>query len=206
MNCQLEHIRVLACLTALAAASAALAGDAIRRSDETRQALEYRFTPADEALLNEVQHACFLYFWKEVGQPARLVKDRKLAPVSSVAAVGFQLSSLPIGVERGWITRPEGDERARPVLKALIERDDNKKFGVYLQYPDMNTGRLSKAGFEILDSNGDHALSTAGAMPAAGSAWRDPAAAPSPACSSTRRRGGRTGRRLARRSAGARGG
>ncbi|MBP7746056.1 MAG: hypothetical protein KA383_07970 [Phycisphaerae bacterium] len=167
MNCQLEYTRLFACLTALVAAGAAPADDAIRRSDETRQALEYRFTPADEALLSEIQHACFLYFWQEVGQPARLVKDRKLAPVSSIAAVGFQLSSLPIGVERGWITRSEGDERARTALKALIERDDNKKFGIYLHYPDMNTGGLSKEGFEILASTVDHALLTAGAMTAA---------------------------------------
>ena len=44
-----------------------------------------------------------------------------------------------------------------------------------------------------------------GARPAAASSWRDPAAAPNPACASTPRRRGRTGRRPARRSAHARG-
>ena len=43
-----------------------------------------------------------------------------------------------------------------------------------------------------------------GATPAAASSWRDPAAAPDPACASSPRRRGRTGRRPARRSAHAR--
>ena len=144
------------------------AGDeAILRSPETKSAIQYHFSAADEALLNQVQHACFLYFWHEVGTPAKLVRDRKKAPVSSIAAVGFQLSSLPIGVERGWITRQQGAERARTVLKALIERSDNKKFGVYLHYPDLNTGGLSREGFEIVASTVDHALLVAGAVTAA---------------------------------------
>ncbi|MFQ5807489.1 MAG: glucoamylase family protein [Phycisphaerae bacterium] len=151
----------------MASFAQARATDAILRSPETKAALEYRFTAADQALLDEVQCACFAYFWKEVGTPAKLVKDRQKAPVSSIAAVGFQLSSLPIGVQRGWITRQEGLERARTVLKSLIERKDNKKFGVYLHYPDVGTAGLSREGFEILASTVDHALFVAGAIPAA---------------------------------------
>ncbi len=126
----------------------------------------YRFEPADEALLDEIQRACFLYFWKEVGDPAPLVRDRRKAPVSSVAAVGFQLSALPVGVERGWITRAAGAQRAAAILRALIERPDNKRFGVYLHYPDLNTGGPSDAGYEIVASTIDHALLLAGALTA----------------------------------------
>ncbi len=125
------------------------------------------FTAEDERLLNEIQHGAFLYFWRVVGQPAGLVKDRLEAPVASSAAVGFQLSSLPIGVERGWITRAEGAARAEQVLRALIERKDNRKFGVYLHFPDHNTAGPSKVGYEVLASTVDHALLTAGAIPAA---------------------------------------
>lgn len=136
-------------------------------SEESRAARSYRFSADDERLLDEIEHACFAYFWKEVGTPAPLVRDRKKAPVSSIAAVGFQLSSLPIGVERGWISRAAGEERARAVQKSLLDRTDNKKFGVYLHYPDLNTGGLSKEGFEIVASTVDHALLMAGAMTAA---------------------------------------
>jgi hypothetical protein len=167
MLCQLPVFKALVGIAFCAGLAATSAADDILRSAETEAAIEYRFTAADEALLDEVQHACFLYFWKEVGTPAKLVRDRKKAPVSSIAAVGFQLSALPIGVERGWITRQQGLERVRIVLRTLIERDDNKKFGVYLHYPDLNSGGLSKEGFEILASTVDHALFLAGAITAA---------------------------------------
>ncbi|MFH1747194.1 MAG: glucoamylase family protein [Planctomycetota bacterium] len=127
----------------------------------------YKFTKADEALLEEIQFATFQYFWKEVGSPAQLVKDRKKAPVASIAAVGFQLSAIPIGVEHGWISRDEGEKRALTVLRALIPRQDNKKFGIYLHYPDFDTAGLSHAGYEILASTVDHALFLAGAITAA---------------------------------------
>lgn len=167
MSCQVPVIKVVVCLAAgLLGGCDDPAGNAIVRSAETNAALQHRFTKADQALLDEVQNACFLYFWKEVGTPAKLVRDRKKAPVSSIAAVGFQLSSLPIGVERGWITRQEGHQRAGTVLRSLIERKDNKKFGVYLHYPDLDTAGLSKEGFEILASTVDHALFLAGAITA----------------------------------------
>jgi hypothetical protein len=141
-------------------------GDAVLRSAETRAALEYRFEAADGALLDEIQHASFEYFWKEVGQPAQLVRDRKKAPVASIAAVGFQLAALPIAVERGWVARSAAEERGTTILKALAARDDNRKFGVYLHYPDLNTGGMSHEGFEILASTVDHALFLAGAITA----------------------------------------
>lgn len=138
----------------------------ILRSPETDEAIKTRFTPEQEAMLNEIQHGCFLFFWKDVGDPSGLAKDRHKGPVSSVAAVGFQLSSLPVGVERGWITREEGRRRARQVLTCLLDRTDNKRAGVYLHYVDLDTGGLSDTGYEVLASTVDTALLIAGAIPA----------------------------------------
>jgi hypothetical protein len=138
----------------------------IRRSPQTETALAHRFSPEDEAFLDAVQRACFLYFWHEVGSPAKLAKDRKKSPVSSIAAVGFQLSSLPIGVERAWITREQGLERAVAVLEALTERADNKKFGLYYHYLDLDTGGRSTSGYEVVVSTIDSALLIAGAITA----------------------------------------
>ncbi|MEP0847007.1 MAG: hypothetical protein HRF50_09325 [Phycisphaerae bacterium] len=168
MSCQLLVLEALAILsTALPPVSSQPAQESITRPPAASSATDYRFTPADEALLDEIERACFLYFWNEVGSPAPLAKDRFRGPVSSIAAVGFQLSSLPIGVERRWITREQGAERAAAVLRALIERSDNKKWGVYLHYPDLNTGGMSREGYEIVASTVDHALLIAGAIPAA---------------------------------------
>src|SRR5687768_6721427 len=79
------------------------------RSDATRQALEYKFTADDARLLDEVQRGCFNYLWNEVGWPSGFAKDRRTASVASLAGVGFQLSALPIAVERGWISRAQGE-------------------------------------------------------------------------------------------------
>ena len=124
------------------------------------------FTDADQRLLENVQYACFEFFWKEVGQPSCLAKDRHKGPTSSIAAVGFQLSSLPIGVEHGWIKRHQGVKRAETILATLLGRQDNKKFGVYLHFLDLNTGGLGREGYEVVASTVDHALLMAGVMTA----------------------------------------
>ncbi|MBI5865360.1 MAG: hypothetical protein HZB38_12800 [Planctomycetes bacterium] len=124
----------------------------------------YDFSAADLALLDETEHGCFEFFWKEVGTPARLAKDRMKGPVGSIASVGFQLASLPVGVERGWITREQGELRARTALSALINRTDNRKWGMYLHFLDHNTGGRSDTGFFFEYSTVDTSLMLAGAM------------------------------------------
>ncbi|MFO0839924.1 MAG: glucoamylase family protein [Phycisphaerae bacterium] len=128
--------------------------------------MTYRFSEADEKLLDEVQYACHRYFWDQVGSPSMLAKDRMKSPVSSIAAVGFQLSALPIAVERGWITRDQATERALVILRGQMARDDNKKFGVYLHFPDLDSGGISHHGFEICASTVDHSLFLAGVITA----------------------------------------
>ncbi len=136
-------------------------------TDQQRLAnLNLSFNPVDSALLEEIQKACFLYFWNEVGDPAPLVKDRLKSPVSSIAAVGFQLSSLPIGVEHGWISRAAGQRRALLVLRALIRHKGNRRAGIYLHFPDHNSGGISRVGYEQVASTVDTALFIAGAITA----------------------------------------
>jgi hypothetical protein len=141
-------------------------------SSESLAAWRYEFSPADDKLLDDIEHGCFNYLWREVGNPACLAKDKSSDTVCSIAAVGFQLSSLPIGVEQGWITREEGRTRALAVLRSLTARQDNKKFGIYLHFLDENTGgqpdySRTKYRYELMASTVDHALLQAGAMTAA---------------------------------------
>lgn len=160
-------MKILCLAFAMHLAAGALAAEDILRTPETTAAIEYRFTPEDERLLDEIQAACFQYFWKEVGQPACLAKDRVKGPVASIAAVGFQLSSLPIGVERKWITREQGAQRALTILRALTSRADNKKWGMYMHFPDLNDAGPSHHGYHTEASTVDTALLLAGAIPAA---------------------------------------
>ena len=145
---------------------------AIVADAESASVANYRFSADDNELLDKIQRGCFQYFWKEVGQPAKLAKDKTSDTICSLAAVGFQLSSLPIGVERGWITRAAGEARALVVLRSLVERQDNKKFGIYLHFVDERTGGLpdftrTRYRYELQASTIDHALFQSGAMTAA---------------------------------------
>ncbi|QEG35455.1 hypothetical protein Pr1d_27540 [Bythopirellula goksoeyrii] len=141
----------------------------VLRSSDTTKAISQAFSSEDEALLDEIQEGCFRFLWKEVGSPVPLVKDRLTNDrVSSLAGVGFQLSAIPIGVERGWITRQEGHDRALAILQGIIPRTDNKKFGIYLHYVDLNEGGMHQdKGLQVQASTIDHALLQAGAMTAA---------------------------------------
>jgi hypothetical protein len=138
-------------------------GSDVLRSPDTVMP-PYTFATADERLLDEIQYASFQYFWKEVGSPACLARDTRKNPIASIAAVGFQLASLPIAVERGWISRSDAAARAQTVLRALLDRDDNKKHGIYLHFPDMNTAGPSATSWTSEASTVDSALLFAGAM------------------------------------------
>ena len=141
----------------------------VERSAETTAAIHHEFSADDEALLTEIQRGCFDFLWEEVGSPVPLVKDRLTNDrVSSLAGVGFQLTALPIGVERGWIDKQQGTQRATRILRGILERRDNKKHGIYLHYVDLNTGGMHYSqGAQVQASTVDHALLQAGAMAAA---------------------------------------
>jgi hypothetical protein len=126
----------------------------------------FEFTPEDEQLLDEVERGCFNYLWNEVGKEGKLAKDRMSAEVASLAGIGFQLSALPIGVERGWITREQAEARALKVLRTLRASKNNRRSGVFLHFVNAETGDLSPH-YDNEISTVDHSLFLAGAIPAA---------------------------------------
>ena len=133
-------------------------------SQDSLATREFAFTDDDNAFLDEVERACFNYFWREVGTPAGLVRDRWTVETCSTAGVGFQLSAIPIGVARGWISHQEGERRATSILQSLVEANDNQKFGIYLHFVDANTGRLQADAPQVQASTVDHALLQSGAI------------------------------------------
>ncbi len=80
-------------------------------------------TPAeldDEAFLDFVMQTAFDYFWYEANPENGLVRDRsRPGSAASVAAVGFGLSALTVGIDHGWITRAEGVERVLTTLRTF---------------------------------------------------------------------------------------
>lgn len=126
----------------------------------------YEFGPGDAVFLDQVQRGAFLYFWHEVHPETGMVRDRSSAEIVSVAGVGFQLSALPIGVERGWVSRDEAQNRATLILRSLLAEPTNRHAGLFYHYLDGRTGGPSQEGYEVLVSTIDSALLFAGVITA----------------------------------------
>lgn len=96
---------------------------------------------SDEALLDEIQKRAFRYFWEEANPKNGLIKDRSTVnSPSSIAAVGFGLTAIPIAIERGWITKTEGYNRVLTTLKSFAEEKIDGKNGFFYHFVDMKTG------------------------------------------------------------------
>src|SRR4051812_16401428 len=74
----------------------------------------------EAALLDTVQHTAFQYFWTEANPANGLIRDRSTGTSpASIAAMGFGLSSICVGIDHGWITRAEGATRVQAALQTL---------------------------------------------------------------------------------------
>jgi len=127
------------------------------------------FSAEDERFLTEVQHGAFNFLWDAVAEKSGMVVDRTSAKARnfvSVGGVGFQLSALCIGVERGFITKDQGRERALSILRTLRDNPTNRKFGLMYHYLDGSTGGQPKDSWEYCAGTIDAALFYAGAISA----------------------------------------
>lgn len=116
------------------------------------------FSEADTRLLEEVQRRAFLYFWERADAHTGLVTDRARNKgadsyeVASIAATGYALAALPIGVEHGWVTRAQGRERALLTLDYLVHHLDNEH-GWFYHFMDWRTGkRVWKSEISSMDT------------------------------------------------------
>ena len=118
-------------------------------------------------LLDEIERRAFRYFWEQADPHTGLVNDRagNFGPddytVASIAATGYGLAALPIGVERGWIDHDEGAIRARLTLQfALTLSHEN---GWIVHFVDKRSGeRVWKSEYSTIDTT----LLVAGALAA----------------------------------------
>ena len=65
-------------------------------------------SPEDDAFLNELEHANFLFFWEQTNPETGLTKDRSnvrtedKTVAASIASTGFALTAVCIGENRGF--------------------------------------------------------------------------------------------------------
>jgi len=126
----------------------------------------FAFSAEDEQLLDEVQRGAFNFLWSEVHPETGLLKDRSSKPIVSVAGVGFQLSGLCVGVERGWITHDQGYGRAVQVLRSLEEHPDNRKAGLFYHFLLGRSANPDMGPFEHVVSTIDSAILFSGMLTA----------------------------------------
>ena len=111
---------------------------------------------SDDEFLEYVERTAFDYFWYEVNPRNGLVRDRtRASSPSSIAAVGFGLTALAIGIEHGWISREEGAARTLKTLRTFLERRQGPQptgtigyKGWFYHFLDMETG-FRFAGCEL---------------------------------------------------------
>jgi len=117
--------------------------------------------PATEAFLDDVQRRTFRFFW-ETSNPANgLARDRWPTPsFASMAAVGFALTALPIGVQRGFVDRAAAATRALATLRFLANAPQGEgptgmtgHKGFFYHFVDMERGaRFERTELSTVDT------------------------------------------------------
>ena len=78
---------------------------------------------SDAAFLELLQATAFDFFWREANPANGLVKDRSTTnSFCSIAATGFGLTAIGIGIDHGWITREAGRQRVLTTLRTFLEK------------------------------------------------------------------------------------
>lgn len=145
-------------LDAITLVSTEVASDDERYQQESEALLDLD----DPALIDAIARETFDYFWLEANQENGLIKDRSTATSpASIAAVGFGLAAIPIGVERGWISESDGVERARVTMETFLNGGVQGEHGFFYHFVDMETGeRVWDSELSSIDT----ALLVAGAL------------------------------------------
>ncbi len=103
-------------------------------------------TAEDDAFLDELERATFLYFWEQSDLQTGLVKDRcnvraerDVGTVASIAATGFGLTALCIGSERKFVSPSEARDRVITALRFLSSRMPTHR-GFFYHWADVRSG------------------------------------------------------------------
>ena len=106
----------------------------------------------DDQLLDMVQEYTFRYFWEFAHEASGMARERNTSgnTVTSGGS-GFGIMSIPVGIERGFITREEGIARTLKILDFLSTAD--RFHGAWSHWINGNTGKVIP--FSSKDNGGD---------------------------------------------------
>jgi len=106
----------------------------------------YRFTPDEDAFLEEFGQTSFQYFWEQANPKTGQVEDRgsadggALRNASSVAATGFGLTVLCIAAKRDWLEADAVRDRVKVTLNFAL-RTVQHQHGFMYHFVNGETGQ-----------------------------------------------------------------
>lgn len=108
-----------------------------------------------EEILELEMKGSFDFFWKEANTDENspgygLVRDgngEKDEHRASIASVGFGLSAIVVGVDKGWITKDEGHKRALGTLKTFWHNAEHLN-GFYYHFLNLETAEKFEAFYD----------------------------------------------------------
>ncbi|MCK9280562.1 MAG: T9SS type A sorting domain-containing protein [Melioribacteraceae bacterium] len=110
----------------------------------------------DNDFLDMVQRAVFRYFWNYADPVSGLMRERYHPNngdrTATIGGSGFGIMAIPVGVERGFISREEGAERILKIADFLLNKAD-RFHGVYPHWINGSTGKVIP--FSTKDDGGD---------------------------------------------------
>lgn len=126
---------------------AAVAGSLLLLANDP--APPYSMTHDDRAFLEDLERRSVLYFWEQADHGTGLVLDRAnmdggrakgpSRDIASIAATGFGLVAICIGVEHGWIPRDEAVQRVRATLEFFLNKAD-AEHGWFYHWMNVSNG------------------------------------------------------------------
>ncbi len=106
----------------------------------------------DEALLTLVQAQTFKYFWDFAHPTSGLARERNTSgDVVTIGGSGFGVMTIPVAIERGFISRQQGVDRLETIVNFLQQAD--RFHGVWPHWMNGNTGDV--VPFSEQDNGGD---------------------------------------------------
>jgi len=97
---------------------------------------------SNDALLTKIQQQTFNYFWNFGHPESGLARERNSSGETVTSGgSGFGIMTIPVAIERGFITRAEGYARMQKIVGFLTTKAD-RFHGAYSHWLDGSTGKV----------------------------------------------------------------
>ena len=92
---------------------------------------------SDDELMTTVQEQTFKYFWDFADANSGMIPERNTTPdIITIGGSGFGVMTIPVGIERGFITREQGIDRMLKITDYLAKAD--RFHGVWPHWLDIS--------------------------------------------------------------------